>query len=359
MQTHAFSPSRLQWNWCSAGSKLELPLRLLWMPAFRPRMGILREAEHTTDPRKSAVEEERGLLVVYQVCRFCGVVLVGKEERWITLSGWNALPPSADIHIFQQVEPWISPASEMDSCTWKAVINGSSVMKCLSGWSNVNTGSSILIDMKKENFVWTAKGFGNTTPFYITINPGLRFPVLLPVFIYASNQFPLMSLSFSRLYFKDWSIGGTSFTNFESMDSLHDSKVTLHPRLMGDWSSHSHLWTNRYYTRGSPCNSARNLVKMSMILAQLLGVSLILCTMLKLDAFERQGNCIKLASSWAFAIATKPSGLLLNLILPRDGLAIEYPSPEANWNIALFASPITTREQTVHNQVRSPWESLI
>ena len=42
----------------------------------------------------------------------------------------DALPPHANITIFQQTEPWTDPLHQMSTCTWKAVLDGSSVMKC-------------------------------------------------------------------------------------------------------------------------------------------------------------------------------------------------------------------------------------
>lgn len=42
----------------------------------------------------------------------------------------DALPPHANVTIFQQTEAWTDPRGEMSTCTWKAVSDGSSVMKC-------------------------------------------------------------------------------------------------------------------------------------------------------------------------------------------------------------------------------------
>ena len=44
--------------------------------------------------------------------------------------GWNALPPHANITVFQQSEQWKGAIAELQSCTWKAVTNGVSVSKC-------------------------------------------------------------------------------------------------------------------------------------------------------------------------------------------------------------------------------------
>ena len=42
----------------------------------------------------------------------------------------NALPPHANITIFQQTEPWTDSLREMSTCAWKAVVGGSSVAQC-------------------------------------------------------------------------------------------------------------------------------------------------------------------------------------------------------------------------------------
>lgn len=46
------------------------------------------------------------------------------------LSSANALPPHANVTIFEQSEAWTSPAGELNSCTWKAVEKGLSVKTC-------------------------------------------------------------------------------------------------------------------------------------------------------------------------------------------------------------------------------------
>ena len=45
-------------------------------------------------------------------------------------TGLNALPPHANITIFQQSEAWTNPADELRTCTWKAVSGGRSVKSC-------------------------------------------------------------------------------------------------------------------------------------------------------------------------------------------------------------------------------------
>ena len=42
----------------------------------------------------------------------------------------NALPPHVNITVFQQKEAWTNAVNEIDTCTWKAVVNGSSVTAC-------------------------------------------------------------------------------------------------------------------------------------------------------------------------------------------------------------------------------------
>ncbi|MCJ1239275.1 hypothetical protein MMC14_007269 [Varicellaria rhodocarpa] len=42
----------------------------------------------------------------------------------------NALPPHANITLFQQKEAWRGPSVEQDSCTWKAVMRGVSITTC-------------------------------------------------------------------------------------------------------------------------------------------------------------------------------------------------------------------------------------
>ncbi|KAL9119208.1 MAG: hypothetical protein Q9187_004238 [Circinaria calcarea] len=46
------------------------------------------------------------------------------------LTGLNALPPHANITIFQQQEPWTNLAVELQSCTLNAALQGNPVSKC-------------------------------------------------------------------------------------------------------------------------------------------------------------------------------------------------------------------------------------
>ena len=46
------------------------------------------------------------------------------------LSGLNALPPHANITLFQQNEPWINAVAELNSCTWNQVVKGLTVEQC-------------------------------------------------------------------------------------------------------------------------------------------------------------------------------------------------------------------------------------
>ena len=47
-----------------------------------------------------------------------------------TISGLNALPPHVNITLFEQLEPWTNPASEVNTCTWKAISSGRSMTSC-------------------------------------------------------------------------------------------------------------------------------------------------------------------------------------------------------------------------------------
>ena len=46
------------------------------------------------------------------------------------LTGLNALPPHANLTLFQQTEPFVGVAQEMESCTWMAVERGRPVTGC-------------------------------------------------------------------------------------------------------------------------------------------------------------------------------------------------------------------------------------
>lgn len=45
-------------------------------------------------------------------------------------TGLNALPPHANITVFQQNEAWTNPEAELNTCTWKAVAKGLPVTTC-------------------------------------------------------------------------------------------------------------------------------------------------------------------------------------------------------------------------------------
>ena len=47
-----------------------------------------------------------------------------------TLTGLNALPPHANITLFQQSEAWTTPIDESKTCTWKAISHGLPVTTC-------------------------------------------------------------------------------------------------------------------------------------------------------------------------------------------------------------------------------------
>ncbi|MCJ1237109.1 hypothetical protein MMC14_005093 [Varicellaria rhodocarpa] len=51
-----------------------------------------------------------------------------RKKRQAT--GINALPPHANLTLFQQQEPWVDPAGELRSCTWGAVSTGASIANC-------------------------------------------------------------------------------------------------------------------------------------------------------------------------------------------------------------------------------------
>ena len=54
----------------------------------------------------------------------------GRKKRRDGLSGLNALPPHANITVFQQLEAWTDVSHELKSCTWKAVTEGKLVSRC-------------------------------------------------------------------------------------------------------------------------------------------------------------------------------------------------------------------------------------
>ena len=62
-------------------------------------------------------------------------VAVSKEgnrrKRQADHTGLNALPPSANITLFEQREQWTNPTVEQKSCTWLAVTGGKPVNVCL------------------------------------------------------------------------------------------------------------------------------------------------------------------------------------------------------------------------------------
>ncbi|KAL9119818.1 MAG: hypothetical protein Q9187_003625 [Circinaria calcarea] len=52
------------------------------------------------------------------------------RKREDALTGLNALPPKANITLFQQKEAWMDTERELKSCTWVAVSKGSPVSTC-------------------------------------------------------------------------------------------------------------------------------------------------------------------------------------------------------------------------------------
>ena len=54
---------------------------------------------------------------------------MGKRQD-TALTGLNALPPHANITIFEQHQAWMNPAAELKSCTWEAVTKGIPVSTC-------------------------------------------------------------------------------------------------------------------------------------------------------------------------------------------------------------------------------------
>lgn len=54
----------------------------------------------------------------------------GRRKRRDGVSGLNALPPHANITVFQQLEAWTDMSRELKSCTWKAVTEGGPVSRC-------------------------------------------------------------------------------------------------------------------------------------------------------------------------------------------------------------------------------------
>lgn len=52
------------------------------------------------------------------------------KSRRRDLTSSNALPPHANITIFEQPEGWTNPTNELNSCTWRAVEKGLNVKTC-------------------------------------------------------------------------------------------------------------------------------------------------------------------------------------------------------------------------------------
>ena len=53
-----------------------------------------------------------------------------KSKRQSNVTGQNALPPHANVTIFEQRQGWTSASAELNSCTWKAVQAGQPVKPC-------------------------------------------------------------------------------------------------------------------------------------------------------------------------------------------------------------------------------------
>ena len=53
-----------------------------------------------------------------------------KKRDGSNLSGLNALPPHANLTVFQQNESWTSAVGELNTCTWNRVVKGLPVSKC-------------------------------------------------------------------------------------------------------------------------------------------------------------------------------------------------------------------------------------
>lgn len=53
-----------------------------------------------------------------------------KDRESTALTGLNALPPHANITIFEQRQAWTNPAAELNTCTWEAVTRGLPVSTC-------------------------------------------------------------------------------------------------------------------------------------------------------------------------------------------------------------------------------------
>ena len=56
-----------------------------------------------------------------------------KDKRQSSVTGLNALPPHANITIFEQREGWTNASAELDSCTWKAALEGQPTKPCGTG----------------------------------------------------------------------------------------------------------------------------------------------------------------------------------------------------------------------------------
>lgn len=54
----------------------------------------------------------------------------GRQRRNSEVTGLNALPPHANITIFEQSQPWTDPAGELRTCAWQAVLKGHPVTPC-------------------------------------------------------------------------------------------------------------------------------------------------------------------------------------------------------------------------------------
>ena len=53
-----------------------------------------------------------------------------KNKRQSNFTGLDALPPHVNLTLFEQLESWTGPTDELNSCTWKAVVQREPVSPC-------------------------------------------------------------------------------------------------------------------------------------------------------------------------------------------------------------------------------------
>ena len=58
--------------------------------------------------------------------------VTSRDGSPMQVTGLNALPPHTNVTIFQQQEPWTNMTEELQSCTWRAILNRTPLTQCLT-----------------------------------------------------------------------------------------------------------------------------------------------------------------------------------------------------------------------------------